>query len=149
MSNVCVYVPLVVPDGKPVNVGTDVATPVVPGAATQQWMWAAVFGVVSPAKTTFTVIRFVVVSQVTLAVPEHAAGPGSLPGVPWRRRFVAGGVNVGAAVCRGAPARRWTAPFVAGHPGGAGGPACTAVAATSSATAATAPTATRVDLRIV
>ena len=69
MLNVCVYVPLVTPPGKPVNVGVVVATPVLPGAAVKQWMCAAVFGVVSPVNVTVTVIVFAVVSQITTPVP--------------------------------------------------------------------------------
>jgi hypothetical protein len=39
------YDPLITPDGNPMNVGTDVATPAVltPGTAVQQWMCDAVF----------------------------------------------------------------------------------------------------------
>jgi hypothetical protein len=57
------------PSGNPVNVGIVVATPVLLGGATQQWMCEAVVGVLKPLKFTSTVIKFVVVSQVTNAVP--------------------------------------------------------------------------------
>jgi hypothetical protein len=57
------------PSGNPVNVGTVVATPMLLGAATQQWMCEAVVGALRPLNVTWTVIKFVVVSQVTNAVP--------------------------------------------------------------------------------
>src|SRR5262245_35991486 len=69
MLNVCVYVPLVTPPGKPVNVGVVVATPALAGAVGQQWMCAAMLGVVRPAKSTMTVMVLVVVSQNTVVVP--------------------------------------------------------------------------------
>jgi hypothetical protein len=72
MLNVCEYVPLVTVSGNPVNVGTVVATPALLGGAAQQWMCEAVVPVVKPLNVTSTLIRFVVVSQVTNAVPVPA-----------------------------------------------------------------------------
>src|SRR5262249_31199523 len=48
---------------------TVVATPVLPGDAMQQWMCAAVFGVVRFVNVTSTFIVFAATSQVTVAVP--------------------------------------------------------------------------------
>src|SRR5262245_13978124 len=69
MSKLWAYVPLVVPPGNPVNVGVVVATPALPGGATQQWMCAAVLLDVNPLNTTLTVIMFVTVFQVITADP--------------------------------------------------------------------------------
>ena len=52
VSKVFVNVPDVTPMGNPANVGTCVATPTVPGGATQQWMCAAAVVLVKPENIT-------------------------------------------------------------------------------------------------
>src|SRR5262249_52295637 len=72
MSRVTLYAPLVTPSGKLGKVGTVVATMVLPGGATQQWMCAAIVPLVRPLKTTLTWSWFVRVSIST--TPEPSAG---------------------------------------------------------------------------
>ena len=65
------YAPFVTPDGNPMNVGTDVATPAVltPGTAVQQWMCAAELGATRPLKSTCTRIVLATVSKWISANP--------------------------------------------------------------------------------
>src|SRR5829696_9038378 len=69
MSNVIKYVPVVTPTGKPGKVGTVVAGISMAPGGVQQWMCDTVVVDTSPANDMLTVIRFVVVSQLTIAVP--------------------------------------------------------------------------------
>src|SRR5258708_37864663 len=65
------YDPLVTPVGKPVNVGTDVATPAVltPGSAVQQWMCDAVFAATRPLNESCTCMVLATVSKWISANP--------------------------------------------------------------------------------
>src|SRR3954454_20877816 len=69
VSNTALKLPLVTPRGKPVKLGVVVATPAVPGGATQQWMCEAVVGALRPLNTALTCSWWVVVSSETVDDP--------------------------------------------------------------------------------
>ena len=76
MSNTRSYVPAVTPDGKPVKVGTLVATPAVPtpGTAVVAWICEAVTPATNPEKFACTLIIFPVTVTVAFPVPGEVVG---------------------------------------------------------------------------